>query len=117
MAGKVSDDPNVFLLPDLGEGLEEAELIEWCVKPGQQVTEFDVLAKVETDKALAEVPADRSGVIAELHGKPGERIKVHAPFVTWQSGNGSHVADANSTALQRSMEQNAAPRVDQKAMK
>ena len=53
MAGKVSDNPNEFLLPDLGEGLQEAELLEWCVKPGQTVNEFDTLAKVETDKALA----------------------------------------------------------------
>ncbi len=113
MAGKVSDDPNVFLLPDLGEGLEEAELIEWCVKPGQQVQEFDVLAKVETDKALAEVPSDRTGTIAELHGAPGQRIKVHAPFVTYQSGNGS--TSSAQMAVQRSMEQNAAPRAEQKA--
>ena len=60
MAGKVSDNPNEFLLPDLGEGLQEAELIEWCVKPGQRVNEFDTIAKMETDKALVELPADPS---------------------------------------------------------
>ena len=68
MAGKISSDPNVFLLPDLGEGLQEAELVEWLVEVGQQVTESDVLAKVETDKALADVNSDRSGTIAQLHG-------------------------------------------------
>lgn len=87
MAGKVSDNPNEFLLPDLGEGLQEAELIEWCVKPGQQVAEFDTLAKVETDKALAEVPSPRDGVIKELHGKPGEKLRVGAVLVTFEGGS------------------------------
>jgi pyruvate dehydrogenase E2 component (dihydrolipoamide acetyltransferase) len=85
MAGKVSDNPNEFLLPDLGEGLAEAELIEWCVKVGQAVKEFDIIAKMESDKALVEVPADRDGVIAQLHGKPGEKIKVHSPLVTYEA--------------------------------
>ncbi len=87
MAGKVSSNPNEFLLPDLGEGLQEAELIEWCVKPGQRVAEFDTLAKVETDKALAEVPSPRAGVIKELHGKPGEKLKVGAVLVTFEGAS------------------------------
>lgn len=86
MAGKVSSNPNEFLLPDLGEGLESADLIEWCVKVGQTVKEFDILAKVETDKAVAEVPSDRDGVIAILHGEAGDRIPVYAPFVTFEGG-------------------------------
>lgn len=95
MAGKVSDNPNEFLLPDLGEGLEEAELIEWCVEVGQHVNEFDIIAKVETAKALAEVPADRTGTIAILHGKPGDKMKVHAPFVTY-AGDGASKAPATA---------------------
>ena len=76
--------PNDFCLPDLGEGLEDAELIEWCVHVGQRVEENDTLAKMETAKALVEVPSPRGGTIAELHGKPGETIKVGAPLVTYQ---------------------------------
>ncbi|HQY88979.1 MAG TPA: dihydrolipoamide acetyltransferase family protein [Tepidisphaeraceae bacterium] len=95
MAGKVSENPNEFLLPDLGEGLEEAELIEWCVEVGQHVNEFDIIAKVETAKALAEVPSDRTGTIAILHGKPGDKMKVHAPFVTYTS-DGAPAAAARS---------------------
>ncbi|MGH7176907.1 MAG: dihydrolipoamide acetyltransferase family protein [Tepidisphaeraceae bacterium] len=87
MAHKTSTNPDEFLLPDLGEGLEEAELIEWCVKPGQQVAEFDILAKMETAKALVEVPSPRAGVIDQLHGSPGEMIKVGAPLVTYTGGN------------------------------
>jgi pyruvate dehydrogenase E2 component (dihydrolipoamide acetyltransferase) len=80
-----SASPNDFCLPDLGEGLEDAELIEWCVHVGQRVEENDTLAKMETAKALVEVPSPRGGTIAELHGKPGETIKVGAPLVTYQS--------------------------------
>ena len=89
MAGKVSDNPNEFLLPDLGEGLQEAELIEWCVKPGQRVNEFDTIAKMETDKALVELPADRSGVIKELRGNPGEKIPVGAVLIVYEGGAGA----------------------------
>src|SRR4026209_2430187 len=89
MAGKVSDNPNEFLLPDLGEGLQEAELIEWCVKPGQRVNEFDTIAKMETDKALVELPAARSGGIKELRGNPGEKIPVGAVLIVYEGGAGA----------------------------
>ena len=74
----------IFYLPDLGEGLEEAELIEWSVRVGQRVQENDVLAKMETAKALVDIPSPRSGVIAVLHGQPGQAIKVGAPLVTFK---------------------------------
>ena len=84
MVARTSGNPNDFCLPDLGEGLEEAELIEWCVTVGQRVKENDVLAKMETAKALVEVPSPRNGTIAVLHGKPGEAIKVGTPLVTYR---------------------------------
>lgn len=84
MAHATSKDPNVFLLPDLGEGLAEAELIKWRVEVGQAVNELDVLAEMETDKALVEVTSPRAGIIAGLHGEPGQVIKVGTPFVTYQ---------------------------------
>jgi pyruvate dehydrogenase E2 component (dihydrolipoamide acetyltransferase) len=76
MAGKTSSDPNVFILPDLGEGVHEAELIAWKVKPGDTVEEHDVVAEMETDKALVEVPSPRAGVIKELFGSVGDILKV-----------------------------------------
>ncbi len=87
MAGKVSSDPNVFILPDLGEGLEEAELIKWVVKEGDTVDELEVIAEMETDKALVEVPSPRAGTIKTLHGADGDTIKVGAPFVTYEGGS------------------------------
>lgn len=83
MAGKVSSDPNIFLLPDIGEGLQEAEVIKWLVKPGDTVEENQALAEVQTDKALTEIPSPRDGVIAVLHGNDGDVMKVHQPFVTY----------------------------------
>jgi pyruvate dehydrogenase E2 component (dihydrolipoamide acetyltransferase) len=79
---------SVFLLPDLGEGLDEAELIEWVVDIGQKVEENDILAKMETAKALVDVPSPRGGVIAQLHGKPGQAIKVGSPLVTFKTARG-----------------------------
>ncbi len=86
MAHATSKDPNVFLLPDLGEGLAEAELVKWRVEVGQSVGELDVLAEMETDKALVEVTSPRAGVIAELRGSPGEVIKVGTPLVIYKGG-------------------------------
>ena len=86
MAGKVSSDPNVFILPDLGEGLEEAELIAWKVKEGDTVEEHQIIAEMETDKALVEVPSPRAGTIKTLHGADGDVIKVGAHFVTYEGG-------------------------------
>jgi len=76
MAGQTSTDPNVFILPDLGEGVHEAELISWKVSPGETVEEHQVVAEMETDKALVEVPSPRDGVIKELRGEVGEILLV-----------------------------------------
>lgn len=88
MAGKVSSDPNIFLLPDIGEGLQEAEVIKWLVKEGDTVEEQQSLAEVETDKALTEIPSPRAGVIKTLHGKDGDVMKVGDPFVSYE-GDGA----------------------------
>ena len=84
MAGQTSTDPNVFILPDLGEGVHEAELINWKVSPGDHVEEHDVVAEMETDKALVEVPSPRAGTIKELFGNPGDIMKVGEPAWTYE---------------------------------
>ncbi|MEO1278173.1 MAG: dihydrolipoamide acetyltransferase family protein [Planctomycetota bacterium] len=88
MAGKVSSDPNIFLLPDIGEGLQEAELIKWLVKEGDTVEEQQALAEVETDKALTEIPSPRAGTIKTLHGADGDTMKVGEPFVSYEGAGG-----------------------------
>jgi pyruvate dehydrogenase E2 component (dihydrolipoamide acetyltransferase) len=113
MAGKVSSNPNEFLLPDLGEGLHDAELIEWCVKEGQTVQNLDVLAKMETAKALVEVSADRDGTIEKLHGKPGEKIEVGAVLVTYK-GTGASTKPSAATAPEQKPVGKAAPQSEEK---
>jgi pyruvate dehydrogenase E2 component (dihydrolipoamide acetyltransferase) len=75
-----------FRLPDLGEGLEEAEIVAWHVSEGDHVVADQPLVSVETDKAVVEVPSPRSGRIARLHGSPGDIVKVGAPLVEFDDG-------------------------------
>ncbi|MCK6477484.1 MAG: 2-oxo acid dehydrogenase subunit E2 [Phycisphaerales bacterium] len=84
MAHAKSTNPDEFILPDLGEGVHEAELIKWRVKVGDTVAEHDILAEMETDKALVEVPSPRPGVIASLHGNEGEILHVGNVLVTYR---------------------------------
>ncbi|TQM37809.1 dihydrolipoamide acetyltransferase family protein [Pseudonocardia cypriaca] len=79
----------VFTLPDLGEGLTEAELVQWLVKPGDTVAVDAPVAEVETAKATVEVPSPFAGIVAELHGAEGSTIPVGAPLVTFRSPQGS----------------------------
>ena len=71
----------IFKLPDLGEGIEEAELTEWLVKEGDQIQEDDTIAIVETDKASVEVPAPHDGIIEKLFYQQNDTIKTGAHFV------------------------------------
>jgi pyruvate dehydrogenase E2 component (dihydrolipoamide acetyltransferase) len=86
MAIKQPQDHSHFILPDLGEGVHEAELIRWRVKPGERVEEHQTLAEMETDKALVEVPSPWEGVISELHGAEGEILKVGSRLVSYAIG-------------------------------
>jgi 2-oxoisovalerate dehydrogenase E2 component (dihydrolipoyl transacylase) len=70
-----------FTLPDLGEGLAEAEIIRWHVNVGDAVTADQPMLAVETAKAVVEVPAPYAGVITRLHGKAGDIIPTGAPLV------------------------------------
>lgn len=68
----------VFHLPDLGEGLQEAEIVAWHVSPGDRVVADQPLVSVETDKAVVEIPAPRSGRIKTLFGAEGDVVNVGA---------------------------------------
>jgi 2-oxoisovalerate dehydrogenase E2 component (dihydrolipoyl transacylase) len=75
-----------FTLPDLGEGLEEAEIVSWFVNEGDHVVADQPLVSVETDKAVVEVPSPWSGTIARLFGAKGDLVKVGAPLVEFSEG-------------------------------
>ena len=71
-----------FLLPDLGEGLEDAEIVAWRVAEGDRVALNETLVEVNTAKALVEIPAPWEGVIEKLHGSAGDIVKVGAALVS-----------------------------------
>ena len=75
-----------FNLPDLGEGLQEAQLVQWHVKPGDQVQVDQPLLSVETAKAIVEIPAPYAGQVVRLFGAPGDTILTGAPLVSIDSG-------------------------------
>ncbi|MBR0716869.1 dihydrolipoamide acetyltransferase family protein [Bradyrhizobium liaoningense] len=75
-----------FTLPDLGEGLEEAEIVSWYVSEGDHVVTDQPLVSVETDKAVVEIPSPSSGRIAHLFGTKGDIVKVGAPLVEFAEG-------------------------------
>ena len=72
----------VFLLPDLGEGLTEADILAWRVRVGDTVTVDQVVVEVETAKAAVEVPVPFAGTVVALHGEPGETLRVGAPLIS-----------------------------------
>ena len=72
---------STFNLPDLGEGLQDAEIVAWHVAEGDHVVVDEPLVSVETEKAVVEVPSPRSGYIKRLLGKAHRRLKVGAPLV------------------------------------
>ena len=67
---------SVFKLPDLGEGLQEAEISAWHVTPGTTVAADQPLLEVETDKALVDIPSPQAGKIVRTFGEPGDLLKV-----------------------------------------
>ncbi|MFV8571615.1 dihydrolipoamide acetyltransferase family protein [Marinobacter sp. SBS5] len=73
-----------FRLPDLGEGLPEAEIVEWHVKVGDTVEVDQVLVSVETAKAIVEVPSPQAGVIAKLYGEAGDIIHTGEPLLAYE---------------------------------
>lgn len=82
-----------FRLPDVGEGLTEAEIVTWHVGIGDHVVTDQPLVSVETDKAVVEIPSPRSGHIVEIHGVPGDVVEVGAVLVEYADGD---VADVGA---------------------
>jgi len=81
-----------FNLPDLGEGLPEAEIVEWHVAEGDTVTVDDPLVSVETAKAVVEVPSPQSGKISRLYAGTGDVVLTGAPLVDFSADSGGNEA-------------------------
>lgn len=76
---------SIFNLPDLGEGLPDAEIHEWYVKEGDEVKVDQPLVSMETAKAVVDVPSPQDGIIAKLYGKPGDVMKTGTALVGFVS--------------------------------
>jgi pyruvate dehydrogenase E2 component (dihydrolipoamide acetyltransferase) len=84
-----------FLLPDLGEGLAEAEVIAWHVAVGDQVTIDQPVVEVETAKAAVEVPVPFAGTVARLHATPGSMVAVGQPLISVDPADPAEEASGN----------------------
>jgi 2-oxoisovalerate dehydrogenase E2 component (dihydrolipoyl transacylase) len=98
-----------FILPDIGEGIVECELVEWLVNEGDTIAEDQPVADVMTDKALVQIPAMHSGVVDKLFYQKGEIAKVHQPLfsMTPDDEAQSTTTESNATASESTTEQSA----------
>jgi len=79
----------VFKMPDLGEGTVDAEIVAWHAKPGDAVTEDQLIVEVMTDKAAVEVPAPVSGRVISITGAPGDKVAVGSPLIVFDVSDGA----------------------------
>ena len=77
----------VFRLPDLAEGLADAEIVEWKVAEGDRVELNQTLVEVFTEKVEVEIPSPRAGIVRTLHAAAGDKVKVGDPLVTLELGD------------------------------
>ncbi|WP_329788492.1 dihydrolipoamide acetyltransferase family protein [Lentzea sp. DG1S-22] len=83
-----------FPLPDTAEGLTEAEILTWHVKPGDTVTVNQIIVEIETAKAAVELPCPWAGVVTELLAEPGQSVEVGVPIITIDTDPGGAAAPA-----------------------
>ena len=87
-----------FLLPDLGSGLKEGEIVQWRVAVGDVVTTDDLLVDIETEKAVIEVPVPYDGTVIALAAEAGEMVKVGSMLAVFDTGQASAEPDQNNEA-------------------
>ncbi|RTQ98739.1 dihydrolipoyllysine-residue acetyltransferase [Halomonas nitroreducens] len=89
-AGQAKD----FILPDIGEGIVECEVVEWRVAEGEEIEEDQPVVDVMTDKAMVEITAPEAGRVTKLHVGKGEVAKVHAPLFAYMPEGGAEPAES-----------------------
>ena len=87
-----------FLLPDLGSGLKEGEIVQWRVTVGDVVTTDDLLVDIETEKAVIEVPVPYDGTVIALAAEAGELVKVGSMLAVFDTGQASAEQDQSNEA-------------------
>ncbi len=86
-----------FKLPDLGEGMQEAEVVEWLVKPGDTLKLDQTMLKVETDKAVVEIPSPVAGRVAEIRVQDGQVAKVGDVLIVFESTTSANGGSSKSS--------------------
>ena len=89
----------IFLLPDVGEGLTEAEIVTWKVQVGDVVTLNQPLVDIETAKATVELPSPFAGTVVALHGNVGDVLEVHKPLITFDVGGAGAPPEVTSAPV------------------
>ncbi|HVT63856.1 MAG TPA: dihydrolipoamide acetyltransferase family protein [Mycobacteriales bacterium] len=101
-----------FNLPDLGEGLTEAEILHWLVTEGDTVTLNQPIVEVETAKAAVEIPSPYAGVVTTLHHGEGATVDVGLPLISFEVGGGDAAATAEAPTIQGGDLVPSAPKAD-----
>ncbi len=99
-----------FKLPDLGEGIQEGEILKWYVDKGGEITEDEPLVDVETDKAAVTIPSPRSGKIVDRKGEVGDMVNVGEVFVIIDDGSGGEASLPAPEKKEEAPKQEAAPK-------
>src|SRR5438034_7001826 len=92
-----------FALPDLGEGLTEAEVVKVLVNEGDSINEDAPLLEVETDKAQVEIPSPMAGRVEKIHVQAGQTVKVGAPLVTFGDAAGETATRSAPATAERAV--------------
>ena len=101
-----------FALPDLGEGLTESELVAWRVAVGERVELNQIIADVETAKAVVELPSPFAGVVTALHAEPGQTVNVGEPLFSCDTGGADPHAVMGATDAPDEPEAHSTPSAD-----
>jgi pyruvate dehydrogenase E2 component (dihydrolipoamide acetyltransferase) len=113
-------DVKQFKLPDVGEGLTEADIVSWKVKPGDPVTVNQVIVEIETAKSLVELPSPFDGVVTDLLVSEGQSVDVGTPIiavdVSGDSGSGGPGAQDETAAREPGIEGSPAPKIERQAV-
>ncbi|MFC8997544.1 dihydrolipoamide acetyltransferase family protein [Streptomyces rochei] len=101
-----------FKMPDVGEGLTEAEILKWYVQPGDTVTDGQVVCEVETAKAAVELPIPYDGVVRELHFPEGTMVDVGTSIIAVAVGDGAAAEPVREAEAPAAPEAGAAPEAE-----
>jgi 2-oxoisovalerate dehydrogenase E2 component (dihydrolipoyl transacylase) len=88
-----------FKLPDVGEGLTEADIVSWHVKPGDRVEDGQIIVEIETAKAVVELPSPWDGTVARLLAEEGQTVEVGVPIIAVQVGSGPQTDTTERAAV------------------